>query len=431
MIIGCLFAFSVTGQKEVVSAYNANKEGDYHEAVIYIEQAILIDKAAEKEKTWRYRGSIYLNIAADTTVYAKYPDALNIAKDSYFKARELDVKGRYQKEIIEKLEQIKLFASNKGVECYKLNEYVRAGESFDLALEITKEFHIIDSVLIYSAALSYKMGEVYDKAIERYQDCAEIEYNLPNSYLEAAYISIDLGEIESALVILQNARAKHPNEVAYITEEYNIHLGTDNIDNALGCIITATEMDSTNALYWNLRGTIFNDDKNPEIYNLEKAFDAYDQAYNLNKSLIDEITSITSSENCTSNLVASQNLSENKAEQICNSKNFSLISSDFSNFFNSNYGLGAVYVFYRVQLQEKLSSFPFKLSSHQKQEIKDIKLQMHENEVSAIKHMEIALSINRYDLEVVKALKQLYAAIDNVDKYNEMKKLESSIIKSI
>ena len=48
-------------QKEVVSAYNANKDGDFRTAATYIEQAILVEKSAVKDKTWRYRGQIYLN----------------------------------------------------------------------------------------------------------------------------------------------------------------------------------------------------------------------------------------------------------------------------------------------------------------------------------------------------------------------------------
>ena len=50
LIAGCLFSLFALGQKEVVSAYNANKEGNYREAATYIEQAILIDKAASKRQ---------------------------------------------------------------------------------------------------------------------------------------------------------------------------------------------------------------------------------------------------------------------------------------------------------------------------------------------------------------------------------------------
>ena len=74
-------------QKQVVSAYNANKSGDYKAAAGYIEEAITIEKAAIKDKTWRYRGEIYLNIANDSALSVEFPNALWVAKESYTKAK--------------------------------------------------------------------------------------------------------------------------------------------------------------------------------------------------------------------------------------------------------------------------------------------------------------------------------------------------------
>ena len=56
-------AFYCTAQADVTSAYMANKDGDYEKAAEYIEKALGNQKAIAKEKTWRYRGQIYLNIA--------------------------------------------------------------------------------------------------------------------------------------------------------------------------------------------------------------------------------------------------------------------------------------------------------------------------------------------------------------------------------
>ena len=40
---------------------------------------------------------------------------------------------------------------------------------------------------------------------------------------------------------------------------------------------------------------------------------------------------------------------------------------------------------------------------------------------------EIALTFNSTDLDVIVALKQLYGAVDNLEKYKKMKELESSL----
>ena len=96
--------FIAAAQKQVVSAYNANKSGDYKSAAGYIEEAITIEKAAVKEKTWRYRGDIYLNIGInsalrdsalrDSALAVEFPNALVVALESFNKAKELDVKGQ-------------------------------------------------------------------------------------------------------------------------------------------------------------------------------------------------------------------------------------------------------------------------------------------------------------------------------------------------
>ena len=109
------FAFMAHGQKQVVSAYNANKAGKYADAATYIDEAITVEKAALKEKTWRYRGEIYLNIAKDTALVSAYPNALWTAKDAYLKARELDVKGNYDREIITGLGLVQTTAANQGI----------------------------------------------------------------------------------------------------------------------------------------------------------------------------------------------------------------------------------------------------------------------------------------------------------------------------
>ena len=81
-----LSAGSMLGQKQVVSAFNANKTGDFASAASYIDEAITIEKAALKDKTWRYRGEIYLNIAQDSALSLAYPQALWTARDSYKKS---------------------------------------------------------------------------------------------------------------------------------------------------------------------------------------------------------------------------------------------------------------------------------------------------------------------------------------------------------
>ena len=56
--IMAMLPLGLLAQKDVVSAYNANQDGDYLKAAEFIDQAILDEKANVKEKTWRCRGNI-------------------------------------------------------------------------------------------------------------------------------------------------------------------------------------------------------------------------------------------------------------------------------------------------------------------------------------------------------------------------------------
>ena len=180
LITGCLFSVVAFGQKEVVSAYNANKDGNYREAATYIEQAILIDKAAVKDKVWRYRGEIYLNIASDSAIAIEYPNALRTAMESYLKAKELDVKSRYEDEIRIGLAQVQTKASNTGIRNYTAEAFDHAGSSFDLAAEVARNFDMVDTMAVYNAALCYEKAGLNDLAIERYLDCACLLYTSPS-----------------------------------------------------------------------------------------------------------------------------------------------------------------------------------------------------------------------------------------------------------
>jgi tetratricopeptide (TPR) repeat protein len=225
MIIGCLFAFSVMGQKEVVSAYNANKDGDYRAASTYIEQAILVEKSKTKDKTWRYRGEIYLNISRDSSLDIEYPNALRLAMESYLKAQEFDIKERYVDEIRIGLAQVQLAANSSGITHYN-------DTSFDLAAEVARTFDIVDTMAIYNAALCYEKADLMELAIERYKECAEIEYQVPNVFLFISTLYRSAENDEEALKVLQEARISYPREQSLIIEELNIYLTNKDFERA-------------------------------------------------------------------------------------------------------------------------------------------------------------------------------------------------------
>ena len=270
------------GQKQVVSAYNANKSGDYVAAAGYIEEAITIEKAAIKDKTWRYRGEIYLNIATDSALSAQYPRALWTAMESYTKAKELDVKGSYEREIITGLGLVQTTAGNQGINDYTAENYESAASKFDLSADVAGMFDVIDTMAIFNAALCYEKSNNVDMAVARYKTCGSHGYQVPNVYLFVANLLRQANRVEEALAELQSARELFPREQSLIIEELNIYLEGKDFERAENNLKLAAEGDPTNEILWFSLGSVYDN-----LGKSELAAEAYLKALELESSYFD------------------------------------------------------------------------------------------------------------------------------------------------
>ena len=372
MIIGCLFAFSVMGQKEVVSAYNANKDGDYRAASTYIEQAILIEKSNTKDKTWRYRGEIYLNISRDSSLTMEYPNALRISMESYLKATELDIKGRYKDEIKLGLAQVQLGANGKGISYYNTTSFDLAASSFDLAAEVARTFDIVDTMAVYNSALCYEKADMTDMAIERYRDCADIKYQVPNVFLFISTLYRNSDNDEEALKVLQEARVSYPREQSLIIEELNIYLTNKDFERAKANLELAAEQDPTNEILWFSLGSVFDN-----LGNYDEAIIAYQKAI--------------------------------------------VVKSDY---FDANYNLGALY-FNKAVLGINEANEMWKPRMTRTEAANQKKLEEDSKSMfaTARPYLESAFQVDPTDLETIRSLKDIYARTGEDDKFIQMNDL--------
>ena len=270
------------GQKQVVSAYNANKSGDYSAAANYIEEAITIEKAAIKDKTWRYRGEIYLNIANDSVLSVQYPQALWTAMESFTKAKELDVKGSYEREIITGLGLVQTTAGNQGINDYIEEKFETAAAKFDLSAEVAGMFEVVDTMAIFNAALCYEKSNNVDLAVARYKTCGGHGYQVPNVYLFVANLLRQAGRVEEALIELQAARELFPREQSLIIEELNIYLEAKDFERAENNLKLAAEGDPTNEILWFSLGSVYDN-----LGKSEMAAEAYLKALELDANYFD------------------------------------------------------------------------------------------------------------------------------------------------
>jgi tetratricopeptide (TPR) repeat protein len=372
IVIGCLISFTTFAQKEVVSAYNANKDGDFRAAATWIEQAILVEKAAIKDKTWRYRGEIYFNIATDPEVSVEFPNALVLSMESYLKAQELDVKKRYDTEIRIGLDRVQIQANTVGIDYYNNETFDLAGASFDLASLVAKKFDIIDTMAIYNAALCYEKASLNELAIERYYDCAEIQYQVPNVFLFISTLYRNDGNDEAALNTLQEARALYPREQSLIIEELNIYLTNGDFEKAKANLELAAEQDPTNEILWFSLGSVFDN-----LGNIDEAIAAYSKAIGVKPD-----------------------------------------------YFDANYNLGALYFNQAVQgINNANEMWKPRMTSKEAAAQKKLEAEAKEMFSTAKPYLEMAFSVNPEDIQTIRSLKDIYARTGEDDKFLQMNDL--------
>jgi tetratricopeptide (TPR) repeat protein len=345
-------------QKQVVSAYNANKSGDYKAAAGYIEEAITIEKAALKDKTWRYRGEIYLNIANDSALVLEFPNALWVAKESYTKAKELDTKGNYEREIITGLGLVQTTAGNQGITDYTTENYTGAAAKFDLSAEVAGMFEVIDTMAVFNAALCYEKSGDVDLAVARYKTCGSYGYQVPNVYLCMANLLRQDGRVEEALTELQAARELFPREQSLIIEELNIYLENKDYERAENNLKLAAEGDPTNEILWFSLGSVYDN-----LGKTELAAEAYLKALEINAA-----------------------------------------------YFDANYNLGAMYFNEAVQgINAANDMWKPRMTKAESAEQKALEDAAKEKFIEARPYLEAAHEANPEDIDTIRSLRDIYA----------------------
>lgn len=361
--------FALLAQKDVVSAYNANQDGDYLKAAEYIDKAIEDPKANVKEKTWRYRGNIYTNLAADSTLYTQVPDALEKAAMSLIKADELDVKKRYESERQADVARGASIAGNAGISYFNSGVYGRAGELFVTAAEMTQMLGAVDTMAIFNSALCFEKANLKDRAVEQYMLCGAYGYQVPEVFLFVANIHKMEGDTAKALTTLQNARGDFPREQALIIEELNIYLVAGEFERAKENLMLAAEQDPTNEILWFSLGSVYDN-----LGMQDEAVEAY------MKSLA--------------------------------------IKEDY---FDANYNLGALYFNKAVQMVNEANDM-WKPRMSKDESAKQTEMEKGGKAMfsSALPYLESALDVDPDDRETLRSLRDIYARVGMDDKMLEV-----------
>jgi outer membrane protein assembly factor BamD (BamD/ComL family) len=127
---------------KVVTAYNYYNYKEFDKAKAAIDEASVNEQSANMEKTWYYRGMIYLAIAGDAKFKAATPNALEEASKSYNKVLELNPKSEYKKDAEQALVSIKALVFNEGLDAYNAKDFNLALSRFFIVQNISSDLKI-------------------------------------------------------------------------------------------------------------------------------------------------------------------------------------------------------------------------------------------------------------------------------------------------
>jgi len=247
-IFTCTVA-TVFGQgKNVTKASAALTKGELAEAAELIEPAITFEKTMEKGKTWFTRGQIYDKIAAseDESLKGKYPNALELASESYKKTLELEKEGSTYNGLAQvNFDQLYGNALNKGVENYNNGDFVAAYDNFMDVAKISPE----DTTgYLYGAMMAQEI-ENYDNALINYNKLFDMGVYSESTVNSVIYIYLNQKEDpEKALEYVKMGQEQFPDAPNYQRQEVDILIKMDKMDEAIIELKDAINREPENAL---------------------------------------------------------------------------------------------------------------------------------------------------------------------------------------
>lgn len=270
----------------VVTAYRYKTSGEFDKALEAVEPATTHEKTATKEKTWRYRGDIYLGLAQGDYGVNKV-EALQESHKSYVKAKEYDTKENWKQEITLGFNEVRMVSLNEGVDAFTAENYKDARDLFLLSGEVGAELGIVDTLAFYNGGLAAEQAGDFQGAADLYERTAKTGYLEGKMYLYIANVYNKMEDDEKYIQTLQKGRELYPYDSDLIIYELNYYLGRGEFDKAENNLKLAVEQEPDNKQLFFSLGVVYDnlDRKEDAIKSYERAIEIdgeyFDALYNL------------------------------------------------------------------------------------------------------------------------------------------------------
>lgn len=271
---------------KVATAYRYEQNGEFEEALEAIEPATTHEKTAGKEKTWRYRGRIYLGLANGDYDINK-AEALNEAYKSFLKSKELDKRGSWEEEVAMGLNQVRIASLNGGVGAFEEKDFETARDLFILSGDVGESLGITDTLAFYNGGLAAEQAGDYETALKYYKQTAETGHLEGKMWLYIANVYNQMDDSEGYINALRQGRELYPNDADLIIYELNYYLQQGKYEEAERNLKLALDKEPDNKQLFFSLGVVYENLDRPE--DAVKAYkdaieidpDYFDANYNL------------------------------------------------------------------------------------------------------------------------------------------------------
>ena len=380
---------------------SANKE-KLAEAKKAIDAAMSSPELEASTKGWNTMGRVYNELAANEAAMSiipnyepNYPDAALTSYDAFNNALEHAVKKYEKKDALKGLAELAGHLNSLGYVSYQSSNFASAFKQFDAVVKINDllEANDMKPILgdekakmdqLYISAVSAMSGDNLPAAAKYFEILKEKGFGdeKPAVYEGLFKSYIDTDE-EKAIAILQEGREKHPDEASLLFAEINYFLQKGELDQLLGKLEKAAEMEKDN----------------PSIYNT--IANVYDSKY---QKAVEE-----------GNMVEADASFEKAFE------NYNLALEKDPENFVAIYSLGALYYNKAATASKEVNALADDYSKEGTKKYDAKKAEMFGYFDQALPHFLKAESLNAADKNTLIALQEIYARKDDLETANAYK----------
>ena len=288
-------------KKDRTDAYMYNKNGQYEKAMISIEKCInheqfLGMKPNDQATAWYYRAQIYQNIiqSPDESIRNLAPNGLELAYESLMNCMEnKEFFEENKQDIYQRVISVMTNYYTQGADLYNARQFAEAAPLFKKAYDIAKTLGSNDANdMLNLAAQSCLLAQDYATALEYFTELKNNGVETADVYRHLAACYNGMGNSEQAMEMINAGLAINPSDANLILEKVNAYLKEGKGAEAVADLVKLQELDPENAQLLFVLGTIYGDENNADIYDVEKAKQYYEAALAVNPEYYDAIYNI-------------------------------------------------------------------------------------------------------------------------------------------